>query len=430
MNLWHKIINKLWEETLLAMGRSSPNPPVACLLLYKTNGEYLMFSGSTEKLGKRHAEIVCLDKYHQERCKKDIQIEEVRLYVSLEPCTHFGRTPPCVQRITEESLVKRILIWEKDTSLKKPAKKLLIDSKKSTSYLLPQRNIPSLQTSLGKTFLGGFFKRKEEGRPRLHIKIACTKDNVTGLLGDRLIISDRMSLALGQMLRAKLDAVVVGMGTIVTDKPKLDLRYPQESFNKLSCQNGKNKNHYHNSNLVFALLKNLERIKQQIKDEFYTLQPDRIFILSRYTNSLEDFFKQQEELKEKTHKQPLYLVEESHAKEWKEKKPDLRIEKVIGDSKDKTNFTKTLFSFFKAREYNEVLIEGGTKTISNFENFLDQDDWIYIIRSHKSIKELYQNQKKEFGLNEKLSFVPKLLEKTKIYKEYNLGNDTIELRKL
>ena len=91
-----QLSERLWLESLLAMGRTAPNPPVGCALLAtNARGELRVFSGGTERTGMRHAEIVALD-----RCDSDPGgFRPVHLCVTLEPCSHYGRTAPCVERL-------------------------------------------------------------------------------------------------------------------------------------------------------------------------------------------------------------------------------------------------------------------------------------------------------------------------------------------
>jgi diaminohydroxyphosphoribosylaminopyrimidine deaminase / 5-amino-6-(5-phosphoribosylamino)uracil reductase len=92
-------MNLAMNLALKAKARTSPNPMVGALVV--KNGR-IIGQGYHEKAGSAHAEVVALDQAGQ-------KARGATLYVTLEPCAHFGRTPPCVDRIIQ-SKVKRVII--------------------------------------------------------------------------------------------------------------------------------------------------------------------------------------------------------------------------------------------------------------------------------------------------------------------------------
>ncbi|MBE7437589.1 MAG: dihydrofolate reductase family protein [Spirochaetales bacterium] len=187
------------------MGLSKPNPPVACVI-ETTQGQY--FSGGTEPVGGRHAEIVALDAYDASGCQDPFQ-----LYVTLEPCSRQGRTGPCSQRLKKYRQLKKIVFFHRD-----PTQRSLED----LSALCPVERV-----DLSSFFLQGFLRRVSRHRPRLFFKVACSKDGfIAPLPPRRSPISGREAGAFVQLLRSRMGAVVVGGRTIQIDQPQLNYRIP------------------------------------------------------------------------------------------------------------------------------------------------------------------------------------------------------------
>ncbi len=133
-----QIRDALLFESLKCMGRTSPNPPVGAVLLAKTKTMQIFFTGATEMKGGRHAEIVCIDKYLH-LCKHEPIWEKARLhlYTSLEPCSHFGHTPPCTSRILEIGQIESVLSWIRDPFLEISGIKILRDAGLKANFINP-----------------------------------------------------------------------------------------------------------------------------------------------------------------------------------------------------------------------------------------------------------------------------------------------------
>jgi len=198
----------LWRESLLAMGLSRPNPPVACVVETQS-GQY--FSGATERAGGRHAEIVALDAYDASG-----GADPFRIYVTLEPCSRFGRTPPCLIRLQRYNQLQEVVFLHRD-----PTQNSLTELQKVCT--VSQGNLSSF-------FLEGFLRRVQRNRPRLFFKIACSKDGfIAPFPLQRFPISGRQAMAFVQLLRSRMSAIAVGERTIQIDRPRLNYRPPSES---------------------------------------------------------------------------------------------------------------------------------------------------------------------------------------------------------
>jgi diaminohydroxyphosphoribosylaminopyrimidine deaminase/5-amino-6-(5-phosphoribosylamino)uracil reductase len=194
---------------LAAKGRGhvSPNPLVGALLAQ--NGKVLA-RGYHKRFGGPHAEVECLRKY-----KGDVSA--ATLYVNLEPCCHYGKTPPCTDLIIRSG-IRRVVVGMKDPN---PA--------------VAGRGIRKLKTA-GITVMTGilegqaqdlnreFTRHITSGIPYVHMKVAETLDGK--IAGDKgtVHISSRESRRWVHRLRSYHDAVLVGAGTVRADDPLLTTR--------------------------------------------------------------------------------------------------------------------------------------------------------------------------------------------------------------
>ena len=449
-----KIARDLYRElafqSLLAMGRTAPNPPVGCVAAFQAeeNAPCSWIGGATEKPGKRHAEIVCLDSYH-EFCKKEKKTPQaLRLYLSLEPCSEQGRTPACTERILSEPAIRSLLLWERDPLQKRSALDILKQKGYKTRFLIKKEaERGRALTRLGEAFLGGFLGRAEAECPRFHFKLASSKDGLMGLRGQRLPISQPPALALGHLLRAKFDAVLVGMGTILSDQPRLDLRWGKKSFLALSAEaletRHSPKNGKRESRDVFfqTLFRELERLSLGIEREALEYQPERVFVLGSYSHShkakISDFLALQERLARETGKEALFLVEESQGEKWRRTFPKLDFYAELPERSEKEKFAETLRKVMARRGYNEVLIEGGAGIFRDLlsKDSLEKGDRIYLLRSSYTSQSLLKRNKLEAHRTEDLIFIDSFMgsdmeRDAPIFETYELGEDSLELRAL
>ncbi len=451
------IKQELAFQSALAMGRCAPNPPVACVGLVWENSIYQhIIGGATEKPGKRHAEIVCLDRYqdlvahHRQSPHTNTRpsglTTSIRLYVSLEPCNHHGRTPPCTERILQENSIDRILAWQKDPLLKHSGIAWLKENKQKASFISNKAVYSNEATSsLAQTFLSGFLNRVSGQGPRLHLKVACSQDGMMGLKNSRIHLSQAAGLAFGHLLRAKLDAVVVGMGTILSDQPHLDLRAHtleaglatlEESYKK-SPISIHNQSYSKPSQIMLcqSWLSQAVHLGTVICQQNHDYQPDRIFIVGRYPDpnnqkiliQWQKFLERQKQVAKRSQKEAIFLVEEPHASTWQTAMPGLDFHARVPPLQS-PDFGKVLRnSILSKRGYNEVLIEGGAKLFSALESELNPQDCIYTLRSKKTTQQILAKQVREQTQNVVIR-TPIFLEKNPPIASYDLGMDTIELR--
>lgn len=198
----------------LGAGRVAPNPMVGAVLVYKNR---IIGEGWHQVFGGAHAEVNCFDSVLEE--DKPL-IRESTLYVSLEPCSHYGKTPPCSLRIIREG-VKNVVIGMGDPFNK--VNGLGIKQLKEAGIDVVVGVLAEKCASLNKRFLH-FHTAK---LPFVHLKWAETSDGfMAGLEAKpRLIITNPITARWVHKWRWEEGFVLIGAGTALADNPTLDTRF-------------------------------------------------------------------------------------------------------------------------------------------------------------------------------------------------------------
>jgi diaminohydroxyphosphoribosylaminopyrimidine deaminase / 5-amino-6-(5-phosphoribosylamino)uracil reductase len=193
-----------------ARGQTSPNPMVGAVVVKagKVIGE-----GITQPPGQAHAERAAL-----EDCNEDPT--GATMYVSLEPCGHHGRTPPCTQAILDASIA-RVVIASDDPTKKASGRGPGILRDEGVDVVWVDGEVAAAARLLNQPFR----KHARTGRPLVIFKSAMTLDGkVATATGDSQWISGEVSRARAHRWRAESDAVAVGIGTALMDDPRLTAR--------------------------------------------------------------------------------------------------------------------------------------------------------------------------------------------------------------
>src|SRR3954466_4511037 len=198
------------ELAASAQGRTSPNPLVGAVIV---KGGKPIGEGFHQAAGHPHAERVALAS-----CSDDPA--GATMYVSLEPCAHEGRTPPCTEAIVEAKLA-RVVVASDDPSGKASGRGLGILRDEGVQVDVAGGEIAEAARLLNQPFR----KHARTGRPLVLLKYAMTLDGkVATRTGDSKWISNEMSRARAHRWRAESDAVAVGIGTAIADDPLLTAR--------------------------------------------------------------------------------------------------------------------------------------------------------------------------------------------------------------
>lgn len=207
-SLDEKYMREVFELAKRGRGFVAPNPLVGALLV--KDGQVLG-KGWHKAPGTAHAEALALETAGQEARGAD-------LYVNLEPCCHFGRTPPCVDLIIEKG-VKRVIISNRDPNP-------LVNGK--SIQKLKDHGIEVIEGILekeGQTLNGIFFKNIVTGRPYVALKAAASLDGkIATTTGQSKWITGEESRMDAQILRLEYDSILVGINTVLADDPRLTCR--------------------------------------------------------------------------------------------------------------------------------------------------------------------------------------------------------------
>jgi len=187
---------------------TDPNPRVGCVI---ADGERVIGRGWHEAAGSPHAEIAALR-------DADRPVRGHTAYVTLEPCNHHGRTPPCTEALLEAGIA-RVVIASADPNPAVTGGGLarLRDAGLEVQSGLLEREAEELNC--------GFLMRMRAGRPWVRVKIAVSLDGRTALRsGESQWISGPASRRDVQRWRARSSAILTGIGTLLADDPSLEAR--------------------------------------------------------------------------------------------------------------------------------------------------------------------------------------------------------------
>ena len=192
------------------LGRTWPNPAVGAVIV--KNG-VIAGRGWTQPGGRPHAETEAL-----KRAGKDAR--GATLYATLEPCSHQGKTPPCADAIIRAGIARVV------TSLEDPNPEVAGQGHAK----LRERGI-AVDTGLGADEAArqhaGHIRRMREGRPQVLLKLAASADGKAGLPGRKPFgITGEAARQRVHQMRAESDAILVGIGTVLSDDPHLTCRLP------------------------------------------------------------------------------------------------------------------------------------------------------------------------------------------------------------
>jgi diaminohydroxyphosphoribosylaminopyrimidine deaminase/5-amino-6-(5-phosphoribosylamino)uracil reductase len=187
-----------------------PNPRVGCVLV---DGERVIAEGWHERAGGPHAEAMAL-------AVAGPAARGATAYVTLEPCSHFGRTPPCADALIAAG-VSRVVYAVRDPNPRVDGGGL---ARLAAAGIAVQGGVLEREA---RDLNAGFFSRMERGRPWVVVKLAASLDGGTALPGgESRWITGEAARDDVQQLRARSSAVLTGSGTVLSDDPRLDVRLP------------------------------------------------------------------------------------------------------------------------------------------------------------------------------------------------------------
>ncbi len=207
-----KWMTRAIELAKKGMGSVSPNPMVGCVIVSQ-EGE-LIGEGYHEKYGKAHAEVNAINSVEDEKL-----LEGASVYVTLEPCSFHGKTPPCAQMLAKLP-IKRVIIGVKDPNNKVNGKGIL---QLASAGIQVKSGIMKKETE---KLIEFFSHHQTYGRPFITLKIAQTADGfIAAADGDSQWITGKESRKQVHKWRREYDAVLVGRSTAFVDNPSLTVRH-------------------------------------------------------------------------------------------------------------------------------------------------------------------------------------------------------------
>jgi len=316
------------DLALLGQYTARPNPLVGAVLV-NPSGE-IIGEGAHLNYGEAHAEINAL----AQASTNNKPIKKSTCYVTLEPCSHTGKTGPCVDALTQAGVSKIIFAMKDPNPLVKNNQGLEKLKKAGVEIFW------GLLEQEARDLNPGFISRMEKSRPYVRAKIAASLDGKTALShGQSQWITSPESRQDVQYLRARSSVIISGSGTVKADNPSLNIRLENLKISqkivqplRIICNS---------SGDLFENIENLNLFKNQVNHNFLIAHSNINFInLSQLNN--------------------LYLPN-----------PDLNKNQKIN--------LKNLLNFCHENNYSEVLIEAGNKLTSAFlnQNLIDEL-WVYM----------------------------------------------------
>ena len=314
-----KYMKLAYEQALINLGSTALNPSVGCVIV-KNNS--IISSGHTSLNGRPHAESNAF--------KKKINFRGSDIYVSLEPCSHYGKTPPCINKIINKK-IKRVIFSINDTD---PRSKEKAKKKLNNKKIKVRKNVLN---NFGKEFYHSYSLQLTNQLPYIDAKLAISKDSYTINRKERWITNNR-SRKLGNFMRSRYDCLVTTSQTINDDNPYLDCR--------------------------------IEGLEKKSPDLIII---DRSFNIKKNSN----IFKKKN--------RRIYLFTSSHNKNIENflKKKGVKIIKFIQNEDLNLNL-KNIFYIIKELGFNRILIESGITFLNKLlkQNLIKN---FYLFKSSKNL---------------------------------------------
>ncbi len=196
------------------LGRVWPNPAVGCVIVAGAERDARVLGrGWTQAGGRPHAETEAL-------ARAGTSAKAATAYVTLEPCAHHGRTPPCADALIAAG-VARVVVGVADRNPRTAGRGVAA---------LRAAKIDVIENVLAREaeeLNAGFFMRLAQGRPLVTLKLATSLDGrIATASGESRWITGERSRARAHLMRAEQDAILIGAGTAIADDPLLTCRLP------------------------------------------------------------------------------------------------------------------------------------------------------------------------------------------------------------
>jgi len=196
------------------LGLTGANPSVGALVVRNDGqGAYIVGRGVTACGGRPHAETMAL-------AQAGALARAATVYVTLEPCSHYGKTPPCAEALVAAG-VGRVVIAMRDPDPRVNGKG--VEHLRQMGIEVAEQVL----TDVAREALSAYLCRQLLQRPEVTLKLAISADGCIGREdAGNIAVSGPVSHAQSHLLRAENDAILIGIGTAIADNPRLDCRLP------------------------------------------------------------------------------------------------------------------------------------------------------------------------------------------------------------
>lgn len=251
---------------LAALGREwvSPNPMVGCVVVHN---DQIIGEGFHQRYGEPHAEVNAINSVEDKSL-----LPESTVYVTLEPCAHYGKTPPCAELLIKHK-VKKVVVCNVDPFAKVAGRG--IEMLKSAGIEVETGVLAERGEEINKRF----FKAQRLGLPYVILKWAETADGfISQKDGSPFKISNTSTDVSVHRWRAEEDAILVGKNTVITDNPRLNVRHWLDGKNPVrvildsNLEIPRTKNIYDGSQKTFVF----NNLKSQLEPEVELIQATKL----------------------------------------------------------------------------------------------------------------------------------------------------------
>jgi diaminohydroxyphosphoribosylaminopyrimidine deaminase / 5-amino-6-(5-phosphoribosylamino)uracil reductase len=192
------------------LGATGSNPSVGCVIV---KDGVIVGRGVTARSGRPHAETQALAEAGE-------AARGATAYVTLEPCSHHGKTPPCAEALIAYG-VGRVVVAATDPDERVSGRGLRMLTDAGIAVM------PGVLEAEAEIALEAYLNRQRRKRPQVTLKLAVSSDGMIGRQGEgQVAITGREARAQSHILRAENDAILVGIGTVLADDPELTCRLP------------------------------------------------------------------------------------------------------------------------------------------------------------------------------------------------------------
>ena len=205
------------------VGLTGKNPSVGCVITFR---DIILGRGNTQPGGRPHAEIMAIKQASEHYLfKKNRKINDINVYITLEPCAHETTSPSCAKEIVKFG-ANRVIYLATDPDIRTNGKGKL---------LMEEAGITCIESSIyeneNSEILKGYLKQKKTGFPYITLKIgASINGKIATKNGESKWVTNSLCRKRVQLLRSENDGILIGKNSIIIDNPRLNLR---EQFDKI-----------------------------------------------------------------------------------------------------------------------------------------------------------------------------------------------------